>query len=130
MPTSPASDVVPVARTTKALLASAKGRRTFDALLRELLRAVPPDDLRARLDAAERREAARLGGGGGPREPQRSPAKQRLLVDLAERAFADMLREGRAARLGPRRMRFRVRAAPRAGPEVKLARRPGRGLSP
>lgn len=132
MPTGDGNDTLPVRKATKAALASAKRRESFDDLLRELLAAVPPDVLRARLDAREATERRRLDAvRREPRVPRRGPEKQLLIAAAAERRWRRWLKEGRVTRLGPRRYRWEANRDPRPVPGgVRLVRRPGRGLTP
>lgn len=126
--------MLPVRKRTKEALAAVKGSDSFDDLLRELLDLVPPEVIRARLDArraadrgaieARRLIAAQPGG-----LPRRSAEKQLLIANLAEKRWQQWLRDGRVLKLGPRRYRWSVGwQPPRAEGGVRIVRRPGRGL--
>jgi L-fucose isomerase-like protein len=112
MPTSLSSDVVPLRKTTKRMLAGVKGRDSYDDLLGTLLEAVPPEELRRALA----RKRALAGNAAKVRAQmderirrglERSPEKQLLIAKLARERWARWEREGRIERVGPRVVAWR-----------------------
>lgn len=124
MPTGPDNTLIPVRKATKERLAAVKGRESFDEMLTELLRAVPPEVLRARLDArrealqtvVERRTARAQGREG---VFPRSADKQLLIARLAEKRWKLWLAQGKVERLGPRRYRWNI-GNPQEGPRARI----------
>lgn len=132
MPTSPGTDLIPARKRTKRALASVKGRDSYDALIAELLRAVPPERLRERLDFRQREEEnlARARA----REPkrralkrERSPEKQVAIARAAERTRAWWTARGIVTRLGDRRARWDPEKMEETvlKEDVRVVRKPG-----
>jgi hypothetical protein len=112
MPTSPASDVVPLRKTTKRKLTDAKGRASYDDLLGALLEQVPPEELQRALERKRglAENAARVRRQMDERIRkglERSPEKQMLIAGLARERWARWEREGRVERVGPRVVAWR-----------------------
>jgi hypothetical protein len=112
VPTGPNNALLPIRKATKQRLDEAKGAQTYDALLNALLAAVPPAQLKERLEAEQAREEAALASRkaflSAPPELRRSGEKQVLIARMAERGWRRWLREGKIQRLGPRRYRWNL----------------------
>ena len=134
MPTSPSSDLIPARKSTKRRLAEAKGRGTYDDLLRALLEAVPPAELRERLERkrvlAERAASVRARMDERIRRGlERTPEKQLLMATVARERWARWRREGRVEDVAPRVVTWNPK--PRAARKgVDLAWQPRRGFPP
>lgn len=107
MATSPASDVVPLRKTTKRRLADAKVGASYDDLIATLLDITPPEELkrgveRRRGAAARAAEVRALMDERIRRGLERSPEKQLLIASLARERWSLWAREGRVKTLGPR----------------------------